>query len=75
MNMKPNALAEKERLKNSAPLIAKAFAVVLISLHRLRRLFEGAYWRKNLNYEIWCAGEPSHRTKFAVSGVGFLWRR
>jgi glycosyltransferase involved in cell wall biosynthesis len=74
MNMRPNALAEKERLKKSAPFIAKTFAVVLISLHRLRRLFEGAYCRKNLSYEIWCANETAHRKKFAVSAVGFSWR-
>ena len=74
MNMRPNALAEKERLKKSAPFIAKSFAVVLISLHRLRRLFEGAYCRKNLSYEIWCANETAHRKKFAVSAVGFSWR-
>ena len=74
MNMRPNALAEKERLKKSAPFIAKAFAVVLISLHRLRRFFEGAYCRKNLSYEIWCANETAHRKKFAVSAVGFSWR-
>ena len=74
MNMQPNAFAEKERLKRSAPFIANAFAVVLISLHRLRKFFEGAYCRKNLSYEIWCANETAHRKKFAVSAVGFSWR-
>ena len=74
MNMKPNALAEQVRLRESAPGWMQKLRPLWTMQHRLRRLALGVYWPKPLSYAIYTHESPSARQTFDVAKPTFLWR-
>ena len=74
MNMKPNALAEQVRLRESAPTWVQKLRPLWTMQHRLRRLVHGVYRPKPLSYAIYTHESPSARQTFDVAKPTFLWR-
>ena len=73
MNLQPNARAERVRLADSAPWVAKIFSMPIIWTHRILKWFSGAYQRENLSYEIWCGSSRNQRTRFDCNGLSWTW--
>jgi glycosyltransferase involved in cell wall biosynthesis len=73
MNIKPNAIREKVRLRESAPAWAQRLAPVWVAQHRLRRLLKGRYWPQKLSYEIFTRENPAERSTFVVNEPTFVW--
>ena len=73
MNLQPNARAERVRLADSAPWVAKIFSMPIIWAHRILKWFSGAYQREDLSYEIWCGGSRNQRTRFDCNGLSWTW--
>jgi glycosyltransferase involved in cell wall biosynthesis len=73
MNLKPNALAEKKRLRQQAPKAAQRMAPLLILAHRMQRWLAGAYRKRDLEYRIWRRGNDRKRQAFRTMSVGPFW--
>ena len=73
MSLRPNALAEKQRLRLQAPGLIRFTAGLLILSHRIRRWLAGSYRRQNLDYHIWRDGNDLQRKAYAFSAVGPFW--
>ena len=73
MNLKPNALAEQKRMRESAPGWAQKLAPLWVLGFRLRRLFAGVYWPRPLRYAIYTADSPTQRREFSVGKPTFIW--
>ena len=74
MNMKPNALQEQVRLRESAPAWVQKLRPAWVLQHRLRRLLHGVYRSKPLRYEIFTHDSPAARQTFTVDQPTFIWR-
>ena len=74
MNMRPNAIREKEEMFLSAPLWARKFRHLFIGVHRFKRLLLGAYTRAPLDYSIFTMQSPGRRILFSVPRQTHKWR-
>jgi glycosyltransferase involved in cell wall biosynthesis len=74
MNLKPNAIREKQETRRMIPASVKALKPFLILHHRLRRLAAGHFNLKPMDYEIYTASSPDRRVKFSVSKPTAIWR-
>jgi glycosyltransferase involved in cell wall biosynthesis len=74
MNMKPNAVAEQVRLRESAPKWAQTLAPLWVMHFRLRRLLAGIYRPAKLTYAIYTSESGGRRREFSVEKPTFLWR-
>ena len=74
MNMKPNAIAEQIRLRESAPKWVQALAPLWVLHFRLCRLLAGIYWPRKLTYSIHTSESSGQRRDFRVDQPTFVWR-
>lgn len=42
-------------------------------LHGLRKLFSGAYFRRNVTYDLFALSDPSQRRRFTGNSLGWTW--
>jgi hypothetical protein len=76
MNLKPNAIREKELVMQMAPGWVRRCKFALLQLHRLRSLCQGIYWEKPFDYSIYTRASPERRVEFHVSKpTGIWWAR
>jgi glycosyltransferase involved in cell wall biosynthesis len=71
--LKPNALREQTRFRETAPKWAQTLRPLWVLQHRLRRLFHGAYLPDKLTYSIFTQKNPAMRQTFVVDKPTFLW--
>jgi hypothetical protein len=74
MNLKPNALRERDQVMDMAPPLVRLLKWPLLQLHRLRRLAHGLYWEKPFTYSIYTLACPERRANFPVSKPTAIWR-
>ena len=74
MNLKPNALRERELVMEMAPAWVMRCKFLLLRLHRLRALCHGIYWVKPFTYSIYTLASPDQRVAFHVSKPTAVWR-
>jgi hypothetical protein len=74
MNLKPNALRERELVMEMAPAWVLRCKFLLLRLHRLRALCHGIYWVKPFTYSIYTLASPDQRVAFHVPKPTAVWR-
>jgi glycosyltransferase involved in cell wall biosynthesis len=75
MNLKPNAIRERELVWNMTPAWVRRSMFLLHQLHRLRMMCHGIYWQKPLTYSIYTLGKPDQRVDFHVAKPTTIWWR
>jgi len=73
MNLKPNAIREKEEMTAMAPAWVRALKPVWIVHHRLRRLAAGHFHLQPTSYSIYTLNSPEQRVKFEVLKPTAVW--
>ena len=73
MNLKPNALREKEEKVRMTPGWVKRLSSAIIFYHRLRMLACGAYFQKPFDYALYTLASPAQRVSQHVSKPTALW--
>lgn len=73
MNLKPNAIREKEETLAMAPRWVRLSKPLLIAQHRLRRLAAGHFNLEPMSYEIFTLDSPERRVRFDVSKPTAVW--
>ena len=73
MNLKPNAIRERELVMAKAPAWVRRCKFPLLQLHRLRALCQGIYWGKPFAYSIYTLASPDRRIEFHVSRPTAVW--
>jgi len=71
--LKPNAIVEQKRLRESSPAWAQKLRAFWVLQHRLRRLFYGVYLPSKLTYSIFTKESPTKRQTFVVDRPTFIW--
>jgi glycosyltransferase involved in cell wall biosynthesis len=75
VNLSHSAWAAEEKFdwlpKNEKP--NRWMTPLVVSWHRLRKLFAGAYRRRNVIVELYTPDQPHRRRKVSSSNVGFRW--
>jgi glycosyltransferase involved in cell wall biosynthesis len=74
MNLKPNALREREVVNNMAPAWVKRMRWLLLQTHRVRSVFHGVYWEKPLSYSVYTLKSPDRRVTFNVQNPTGIWK-
>jgi glycosyltransferase involved in cell wall biosynthesis len=74
MNLKPNALRERELVMEMAPAWVRRCKFLLLRLHRLRALCHGIYWVKPFTYSIYTLASPDQRVAFHVPKPTAVWQ-
>ena len=74
MNLKPNAIRERELVMAKAPAWVRRCRFLLLQLHRLRALCHGLYWENAISYSIYTLASPGRRVEFHVSKPSAVWR-
>ncbi len=76
MNLKPNAVREKQRWARMRPWWARWFSWPLLQGHRLRAVAHGIYWEKPFNYSVYTKQSPGQRVQVRVEKpTGIWWQR
>ena len=76
MNLKPNAIQEKQRTTEMIPVVVKLLKPLWIILHRLKRLFAGHFHMKPTNYAIYTKTCLDSRSDIKVKKpTGIWWNR
>ena len=73
MNLRPNALREKNATTKMIPLGLRLFKPFWILSHRLRRLRAGHFRLKPTHYAIYTKQSPGHRVTVEVSEPTAIW--
>jgi len=73
MNLKPNAIREKNETQAMTPHWVRLFKPFWIAHHRLRRLAAGHFTLKSTNYSIYTLQSPERRVQFDVSKPTAVW--
>lgn len=73
MNLKPNAIREKEETLAMAPPWIRWLKPLLIGQHRLRRLAAGHFNLQPMSYEIYTLDSPGKRVRFDVAKPTSVW--
>ena len=69
-----SAAVELMRLKKSAPAWAQRFGLFWVAQYRLRRLLNGLYWPRKMEYSIYSRTSPVRRQTFTVDKPTPIWR-
>jgi hypothetical protein len=71
-----NPVSEREKQAWLAEMNVPAlpFSIGHVLLHRLRKLFAGAYTKRNFDYEIYTLASANQRVRFAARSLGGVWR-
>lgn len=73
MNLKPNAIREKNEILATIPLWLRLCKPVWILQHRLRKLMAGHYSLKPTSYSIYTLQSPQQRVRFDVAKPTAVW--
>jgi glycosyltransferase involved in cell wall biosynthesis len=73
MNLKPNAMKEKFYFRHCIPKVLILLSMLLIFLHRLRKLLMGCYHRKNISYSIYTMTSPNERRNHYAADSRGIW--
>ncbi|HEV2327589.1 MAG TPA: glycosyltransferase [Verrucomicrobiae bacterium] len=73
MNLKPNAVREKDETLAMVPGWIRLMKPLLIAHHRLRRLAAGHFKLQPMNYEIYTLESPGKRVRFDVPKPTSVW--
>jgi glycosyltransferase involved in cell wall biosynthesis len=73
MNLRPNAIREKEETLAMAPGWIRLMRPLLIAHHRLRRMAAGHFNLEPMNYEIYTLESPGKRVRFDVAKPTSVW--
>ena len=73
MNLKPNALREREEVMKLAPAWVRRFKWPLLQTHRVRSLCSGVYREKPLKYSVYTLASPTRRVEFSVAKPTCIW--
>ena len=73
MNLKPNAVREKEETDAMTPGWVRALKPIWIGHHRLRRLAAGHFSLKPMSYSIYTLQSPERRVRFDVPKPTAVW--
>ena len=73
MNLKPNAIREKEETLAMAPRWVRVLRPLWIFHHRLRRMAAGHFRLPPMSYEIYTLESPERRVKFDVLKPTSVW--
>ena len=74
MNLKPNAIREKNEAATMPPGWVRKLKPVWIAHHRLRRLAAGHFSLKPISYSIYTLQSPEKRVQFDVPKHTAIWR-
>jgi len=74
MNLKPNAIRERQEVMKLAPGWVQRFRVLLLQTHRVRALCTGAYSQKPFKYSVYTLSSPKQRVEFSVENPTCIWR-
>jgi glycosyltransferase involved in cell wall biosynthesis len=74
MNLKPNALREKEEKVRMTPAWVKRSSSAIVFYHRLRMLASGTYFLKPFDYSLYTLASPNQRVTQHVAKPTALWR-
>ncbi|HWV98667.1 MAG TPA: glycosyltransferase [Candidatus Acidoferrum sp.] len=76
MNLKPNAVREKQRWVRMGPWWARWFSWALLQAHRMRAASHGLYWEKPFAYSVYTRQNPGRRIEVQVAKpTGIWWQR
>lgn len=73
MNLKPNAIREKNETRAMAPRWVRTLQPLWILHHRLRRIMAGHFWLQPMSYEIYTLESPERRVTFDVPKPTSVW--
>ena len=73
MNLRPNAIREKNETDRMRPLWLRPFKLLWIASHNLRRWRAGHYKLEPTSYEIYTKQSPARRIKFEVPHPTAVW--
>ncbi len=73
MNLKCNALRERQLVMEMAPAWIRRAKFLLLQLHRLRSLSQGIYWQKPFTYSIYTLESPDRRVEFHAARPTAIW--
>jgi glycosyltransferase involved in cell wall biosynthesis len=74
MNLKPNAIREKQRVMELAPAWVQRWQGLLLQAHRVRAVFHSLYWEKPLSYAVYTLASPDKRVVMHVPKPTGVWR-
>ena len=74
MNFKPNALREKQTMREMTPKWIRGLKFAIIGHHRLRSLINGRYFQKPFTYSIYSMRSPDKRVALRVLRPTPFWR-
>jgi glycosyltransferase involved in cell wall biosynthesis len=76
MNLKPNALREKQILARMVPTWSRLLRGPLLLTHRVRSLLAGVYWDKPFSYSLYTQTSSDRRAEvFVPKPTGIWWQR
>jgi hypothetical protein len=76
MNLKPNAIRERNETVAMIPHWVRTLKPIWILQHRLRRVAAGHFSLKPTSYSIYTLANPAQRVKFDVpKPTGIWWNR
>lgn len=73
MNLRPNAIREKNETRVLVPRWIRALKPLVIFHHRLRRMAAGHFKLPPMSYEIYTLESPNQRVKFYVAKPTAVW--
>lgn len=73
MNLKPNAMREKQRWGWLRPAWARWFSWPLLQTHRVRAACHGVYWEKPFSYSLYTRQSPERRCEVRVEKPTGIW--
>jgi glycosyltransferase involved in cell wall biosynthesis len=74
MNLKPNALRERQVKWQMAPRFVKLLNPAFVALYRLRLAARGSLFQKPFHYSIYTLGSPTNRIAFSVTKPTSFWK-
>ena len=74
MNLKPNAIREKEVTNGMMPGYIRRFMPAFVMWHRLRLLASGTFWQKPFDYSLFSFESPEKRVTHHVAKPTPIWR-
>jgi hypothetical protein len=73
MNLKPNALREKEEKIQMTPPLVKRLSGLLVLLHRVRMFARGTYFQKPFDFSLYTFASPNQRVTFRATSPTGRW--
>ena len=73
MNLKPNAVREKQVKASQTPAWIKRSGAVLLAVHRLRMLKRGAYSQRPFDFFLYTPASPDKRVTQHVAKPTAVW--